>query len=45
MVIKNKLESISKINELKLNKFPEMLFKEKEETKVQKFIDIYILKR
>lgn len=41
MVIKNKLESISKINELKLNKFPEMLFKEKEETKVQKFIDEY----
>lgn len=41
MIIKNKLESINKINELKLNKFPEMLFKENEEAKVQKFIDEY----
>ena len=41
MIIKNKLESINKINELKLNKFPEMLFKENEDAKVQKFIDKY----
>ena len=41
MIIKNKLESINKINKLKLNKFPEMLFKEKEDAKVQKFIDKY----
>lgn len=39
MIIKNKLESINKINELNLNKFPEQLFREKEETKVQEFLD------
>lgn len=39
MIIKNKIESINKINELGLNKFPEMLFKKNEETKVQDFID------
>ena len=39
MIIKNKLESINKINELDLNKFPEQLFRENEETKVQKFLD------
>ena len=33
MIIKNKLESINKINQLNLNKFPEQLFREKEETK------------
>lgn len=39
MIIKNKLESIDKINELNLNKFPEQLFKEKEESKVQDFLN------
>lgn len=41
MIIKNKLESINKINELKLNKFPEQLFRENEEDKVQEFIEKY----
>lgn len=41
MIIKNKLESINKINELGLNKFPEQLFRENEETKVQEFIEKY----
>ena len=41
MIIKNKLESINKINELKLNKFPEMLFKQNEVEKVQEFIEKY----
>lgn len=41
MIIKNKLESINKINELCLNKFPEMLFKENEEIKIQAFLDTY----
>lgn len=44
MIIKNKLESINKINELKLNKFPEQLFRENEETKVQKFLNYYPVK-
>lgn len=39
MIIKNKLESINKINELKLNKFPEALFRENDEMKVQEFIE------
>ncbi len=37
MIIKNKLESIDKINELELNKFPEQLFKSNEEDKVKNF--------
>lgn len=41
MIIKNKLESINKINELNLNKFPEQLFKKNEETKVLNFIEKY----
>ena len=41
MIINNKLESINKINELGLNKFPEQLFRENEETKVQEFINKY----
>lgn len=41
MIIKNKLESIYKINEMGLNKFPEQLFKENEEAKVQEFLDTY----
>lgn len=30
MIINNKIESIKKINELGLNKFPEQLFRENE---------------
>lgn len=41
MVIKNKLDSINMINKLDLNKFPEMLFRENEEDKIQAFIDSY----
>lgn len=41
LIIKSKLESINKINELDLNKFPEQLFKKNEETKVQEFIKKY----
>ena len=41
MIIKNKLESINKINELNLNKFPEQLFRENEETEVQGFLECY----
>jgi len=41
MEIKTKLESIKKINELKLNKFPEQLFNKGEEQKVQEFLQKY----
>lgn len=41
MIIKNKIESIKKINELYLNKFPEELFRTNEEDKIKKFIDKY----
>ena len=41
MIIKNKLESINKISELNLNKFPEQLFRENEETEVQEFLECY----
>jgi len=41
LIIKNKLESINMINELKLNKFPEQLFRKNEEDKVQEFIEKY----
>lgn len=41
MEIKNKLESIKKIDELKLNKFPEQLFNKGETKKVQKFLQKY----
>lgn len=41
MIIRNKLESIDKINELGLNKFPEQLFKENEEERVKEFIENY----
>ena len=37
--IKNKLESIDVINELKLNKFPEKLFKKGEHNQVKAFIN------
>lgn len=38
MIIKNKLESIKKIDELKLNKFPEQLLKKGDEEKVKHFL-------
>ena len=41
MKIRNKLESTKKINELKLNKFPEQIFKKGEESKVKKFLENY----
>ena len=41
MLIKNKLESIKKINELGLNKFPEQLFKADEYEKVKDFLTCY----
>lgn len=41
LIIKNKLESISKINELGLNKFPEEMFKKGEEEKVLQFLKDY----
>ncbi len=41
MIIKNKLESIDKINELKLNKFPEQLFESGDEEKVKQFLQDY----
>ena len=41
MRIDNKLESIKKINELCLNKFPEQLFKENEQDKVKEFLNMY----
>ena len=36
MIIKNKLDSIKKINDLKLNKFPEQVFKQNESEQVKK---------
>lgn len=41
MFIKNKLESMKKISELGLNKFPEQLFKAGEQEKVRKFLSRY----
>lgn len=41
MEIKNKMESIRKINELKLNRFPEQVFNKGEEEKVQEFLKMY----
>lgn len=41
MFIKNKLESMKKISELGLNKFPEQLFKAGEQEKVKKFLTCY----
>lgn len=41
MIIKNKLQSMNKINELGLNKFPEQLFKRNEEKKVLEFLKNY----
>ena len=41
MLIKNKLESMKKISELGLNKFPEQLFKADEQEKVKEFLSCY----
>ena len=41
MFIKNKLESMKKISELGLNKFPEQLFKAGEQEKVREFLICY----
>ncbi len=41
MLIKNKLESMKKIGELGLNKFPEQLFKAGEQEKVKEFLNCY----
>ena len=41
MIIKNKLESMKKINELGLNKFPEQLFKQNQTSKVEYFLSCY----
>ena len=41
MLIKNKLESMKKIGELGLNKFPEQLFKAGEQEKVKEFLTCY----
>lgn len=41
MFIKNKLESMKKISELGLNKFPEQLFKADEQEKVREFLTCY----
>ena len=41
MRIDNKLESIRKISELKLNKFPEQLFTENDTEKVKEFLQMY----
>ncbi len=41
MEIKNKIKSVEKINELKLNKFPEQIFNKGEEQKIQEFLKKY----
>lgn len=41
MIINNKIESLEKIIELKLNKLPEKIFKKGEESKVIDFIEQY----
>lgn len=41
MIINNKIESINKIKELNLNKFPEETFKKNEENKIKKFLKKY----
>ena len=41
MIINNKLESIDKIKKLRLNKFPEQLFKKGEEEQINKFLQDY----
>ncbi len=44
MIINKKIESIKKINELELNKFPEQLFGENEQAKVEEFLVKYPVK-
>lgn len=39
MIVRNKVESYKRINELGLNKFPEQLFRENESTKVKEFLE------
>lgn len=41
MKIKSKLESVDKINELRLNKLPEKVFRKSEECEVKKFLNKY----
>lgn len=41
MMISNKLESMKKINELGLNRFPEQLFTDNEQERVKEFINSY----
>lgn len=41
MEVKNKMESVKKINELNLNKFPERVFKKGEEMHICKFLEKY----
>ena len=41
MKIENKLQSIKIINDLGLNKFPKLLFKSGDESKVKKFLEQY----
>lgn len=41
MKIRNKMESVEKINELKLNKFPEQTFRYGEEQKIKDFLKMY----
>lgn len=41
MIIKNKLESIKKIEELNLNRFPEKLFEGQDDKQVKQFISKY----
>ncbi len=41
MEIKNKMESIRKINELNLNRFPEQVFNKGEEENVREFLKMY----
>lgn len=41
MMISSKLESMNKINELRLNKFPEQLFTDNEQSLIKEFINSY----
>lgn len=41
MIIKDKIQSVNKINELGLNKFPEQIFKKNEDKKVLEFLKKY----
>lgn len=41
MIIRNKMESVCKINELGLNRFPEEIFHANEESKIREFLQTY----